>query len=60
MSRGQTVVAVEAKSGRRKESLSGMESFAKQFNVKRKLLAGSQGVSIEEFLSTPVEYWLKD
>jgi len=57
--RGKTVVAIEVKSGRRRESLSGMEAFAKRFKPKRVLLVGGQGIPLEEFLSRPAEYWLK-
>jgi len=57
--RGKTVVAIEVKSGRRRESLSGMEAFAKRFKPRRVLLVGGQGIPLEEFLSRPAEYWLK-
>lgn len=56
---GRTTVAIEVKSGRRRESLAGMEAFAKQFNPKRKLLVGGQGIPIEEFLLQPAAYWLE-
>ena len=54
---GKTTVANEVKSGRRRESLAGMEAFAKQFNPKRKLLVGGQGMPIEEFLRQPAAHW---
>jgi hypothetical protein len=57
--RGKTNVGIEVKSGRRKESLAGMEAFAKQFKPKRKLLVGGQGIPLEEFLTQPAEYWLQ-
>jgi hypothetical protein len=57
--RGKTLVAIEIKSGRRKASLRGMETFCRQFPVKRKLLVGPSGISLEEFLLTPVDAWLK-
>lgn len=57
--KGKTVVAIEVKSGRRKEVLSGMEAFGKQYKPHRKLLVGGQGIPIEEFLLHPAEYWLK-
>ena len=56
---GQTTVAIEVKSGRRKESLAAMEAFAKQFNAKRKLLVGGQGIPLEDFLVQPAGYWLQ-
>jgi uncharacterized protein len=56
--RGAMVAAIEVKSGRSKETLPGMEAFACAFNPQRKLLVGSQGISICEFLSKPVDAWL--
>jgi len=56
--RGQ-LVAIEVKTGRRREHLSGMNAFSKTFKVKRQLLAGSGGIPIKEFLETPIEHWLR-
>jgi len=55
---GKAIVAIEIKSGRRKEVLWGMNVFSKLFHPKRKLLIGGQGISIENFLSYPAEHWL--
>jgi len=55
---GREVAAIEVKSGRRKESLSGMDAFSKAFRPKRKLLVGSQGIPVEEFLRTPAVDWI--
>ncbi|MFH1934858.1 MAG: ATP-binding protein [Pseudomonadota bacterium] len=55
--KGETLTAIEVKSGRRKVSLPGMDSFSKEFPVKKKLLVGAQGISIEEFLLTPPNQW---
>jgi predicted AAA+ superfamily ATPase len=57
--RGKTTVAIEVKSGRRRESLAGMEAFGRQFKPRRKLLVGGQGIPLEEFLTQPAEYWLQ-
>ena len=51
------LVAIEAKSGRRKGSFPGVEAFSKEFELKRKLLVGPQGMPIKEFLLTPPEDW---
>jgi predicted AAA+ superfamily ATPase len=58
LQKGKTVVAIEVKSGGRRESLPGMDAFARQFKPKRQLLAGGQGIPLEEFLSQPAAYWL--
>jgi len=55
---GRSIVALEVKSGRAKESLAGMEALSKEFRVKRKLLVGGDGIPVEEFLLKPVEHWL--
>ena len=56
--RGDVLVAIEVKSGRRKTTTPGVEAFAGEFSVKRKLLVGSQGIPVEEFLLIPPEEWL--
>jgi len=57
--RGKAAVGIEVKSGRRRESLLGMEAFAQRFKPKRKLLVGGQGIPLEEFLLQPAGYWLQ-
>ena len=60
LSRGRDVVAIEVKSGRRKEHLlPGMEAFSKEFHVKRKLLVGGGGIALEKFFLTPAEEWME-
>jgi len=56
---GKTVVAIEVKSGQKEYTLEGMQEFCKNFHVKRQLLVGGQGISIEEFLASPVDRWIK-
>lgn len=56
---GRAVTAIEVKSGRLRETLSGMDSFAAAFKPARKLLVGDDGIALEEFLSRPVEHWVK-
>ncbi len=58
--RGGLVVALEVKSNRSKETLPGMDAFARAFKPQRKLLVGGQGIAIVEFLATPVEAWLAE
>ena len=57
LNQGDQLVAIEVKSGWRKMSLPGMDAFSKQFKVKKKLLVGAQGISLQDFLSTPVGEW---
>ena len=56
---GRTVTAIEVKSGRAREALPGMEAFATAFKPTRRLLVGGDGIALEEFLSRPVEHWVK-
>jgi hypothetical protein len=58
LQQGKTTVAIEVRSGGRRESLPGMEAFARHFKPKRQLLAGGQGIALEEFLSKPAAHWL--
>ena len=55
---GDTVVAIEVKSGRRRASLRGIDAFVKKYRVKRKLLVGGDGIPLEDFLLTPPVRWL--
>ena len=59
LQQGKTTVAIEVKSGARREALPGMEAFARQFKPTRQLLVGGQGIPIEEFLSQPAAHWLQ-
>lgn len=58
LQRGKTVVAIEVKSGARRQSLPGMETFTRLFKPRRQLLVGGQGIPIQEFLSRPTAYWM--
>ncbi len=55
LSRGDVLVAIEVKSGRKKTNLPGIEAFSKEFKVKRKLLVGPHGIPVDHFLHTPLE-----
>jgi uncharacterized protein len=55
---GKAVVAIEVKSGSRKEGLPGMDAFDKAFKPKRKLLVGGDGIPLEKFLLTPAADWI--
>lgn len=56
---GRTITAVEVKSGRPRDTQSGLAAFSERFNPKRKLLVGGDGIALEEFLARPVKDWLK-
>ena len=52
-------VAIEVKSGRKRDALNGMKRFAAQFNPQKSLLVGSHGIPIEEFFELPPSTLLK-
>jgi predicted AAA+ superfamily ATPase len=56
---GKRVVAVEVKSGRKRETPHGLEAFSKAFRPHRALLVGGQGIPVEEFLLRPAEAWFQ-
>lgn len=58
ISRGKKLVAIEVKSGKRKDRLPGMTAFSQAYAGARKLLVGADGIPIDEFLLTPAESWL--
>lgn len=51
--RGDKVIAIEVKSGRTRTSLPGMAAFDRVHHPDRKLLVGSGGIPVEEFLHIP-------
>jgi len=55
--KGDKAVAVEVKSKARRNKLSGMAAFAKEFKAHRKLLVGADGIPLEEFVTTDVDAW---
>lgn len=57
--RGKNIAAIEVKSGRRGKNLPGMDAFSRQFKVKKKLLVGTQGIPLEDFLTAVPESWLE-
>ncbi len=59
LQQGKTTVAIEVKSGGRREMLPGMDAFVRLFKPKRQLLVGGQGIALEEFLSKPAAHWLQ-
>jgi len=55
---GRTLTAIEVKTGRRRETLAGMDAFVQAFKPQRTLLVGSGGIPLETFLLQPVEHWV--
>lgn len=56
---GRAVIAIEVKSGRAPDAFPGLGAFAETFKPKRILLVGGDGISLEEFLTRPVQHWLQ-
>lgn len=54
LARGDTLIAIEVKSGRTPTSLPGLEAFARDFPVQKSLLVGGTGVPLEVFLRMPI------
>ena len=50
----------EVKSGRAPQAHAGTAAFAAAFKVRRTLLVGGDGISVQEFLTQPVTHWLAD
>jgi len=58
LKRGDLITTIEVKSGYRKMNLPGLKAFTAEFGRARKLLVGSEGIPLEEFLLTPVNHWV--
>ena len=54
------LVTIEVKSGRAPQAHAGTAAFAAAFKVRRTLLEGGDGSSVQEFLTQPVTHWLAD
>jgi predicted AAA+ superfamily ATPase len=57
--RGRTLTAIEVKSSRARDAQAGLAAFSEAFRPKRKLLVGGDGIPLDEFLSRPVEHWVR-
>ena len=55
--RGPRTVAVEVKSGRRRERRSGLAKFERRFQPQSAFVVGKD-VALGEFLSQPADYWI--
>lgn len=55
---GKDLAAFEVKSGRMRTHRPGIDAFSKIFRPKRQLMIGQEGISLEEFLTIPVDRWL--
>jgi uncharacterized protein len=55
---GNSVTAIEVKSGRSPNARSGLMAFGAAFKLQRKLLVGGDGIALEAFLSRPVQFWV--
>ena len=60
LQRGPRLVAIEVKSGPRRGSRRGLETFDEQFRPRRTLVAGEGGVPLNEFLAVPAGYWFDE
>jgi predicted AAA+ superfamily ATPase len=56
---GNSITAIEVKSGRSPNARSGLMAFGAAFKLQRKLLVGGDGIALEAFLSRPVQFWVK-
>ena len=57
LSRGPRTVAVEVKSGRKRERRSGLAEFERRFNPQGAFVVG-EDVALGEFLSQPADHWI--
>jgi len=54
---GRKVIAVEVKSGSRRDGLPGMSKFVAEYTPDKALLVGADGIPLADFLGTPVARW---
>jgi hypothetical protein len=56
--KGPRLAAIEVKSGRLMRSVSGLDEFCRRYPHAKRLVVGTGGLPLAEFLSHPAEYWL--
>jgi len=59
LERAGELLAVEVKSGRRRDGLPGVAAFLRAHPAARPLLVGADGVPVEEFLLKPADAWFR-
>ena len=60
LQKGESIIAIEVKTGLMKEYTSGMLEFKKKYpHTQRMLMLGKEGIPIESFLNTPLIDWFK-
>lgn len=57
--KGKKLAAIEVKSGRIPASLHGLDAFSKIYRPTKSLIVGPGGITLERFLSTPVDDWIQ-
>jgi uncharacterized protein len=57
--KGKNVVALEVKSGRRRDNTKGVGSFSMRHKPLRTLLIGEEGILVEDFLESDPCEWLR-
>ncbi len=54
---GRNLIAIEVKSGRRRDALPGLGAFTGNYRKAKPLLIGADSVALEDFLSMPIDKW---
>ncbi len=60
LAKGKKIVAIEAKSGKRHTSLSGLSAFTKKYKTVKTITVGGEGIKIGSFLETPTIKWFNN
>jgi len=55
---GRKTVAIEVKSGSRRDGLPGMDRFMREYKPDATLLVGADGIAVGDFLNAPVVSWV--
>ena len=57
--KGNKIVVVEVKSGKKRIALPGLELFRKKYKPTKVITVGATGINIENFLETPILEWFE-
>lgn len=59
LKRGTALVAIEVKSGLRRDRVTGLKEFERRHSPQRSIVVGKNGIPVSEMLSVPAGHWFE-
>lgn len=58
--RNKKLLAIEVKSSEKAKNIHGLNKFIEKYKNAKKLLVGASGISLQEFMSYPIDHWFDE